>query len=493
MKTLKNKYLIAFIGVMIALVSCESLDIENLNDPDFDTAFSNPSDIKAVAGGLIRRSFRALHSTDGPAFALWTASDAGTCSWGNFAMRDFGNEPRLEFNNKPSYGNAAISETFYNTLYSILSQSNDVLIQTINNGVEMENPAETPLVNAVAYFAQGITLGYVGLLYDKGFIVTHETDLSGDLEPSSYKEVINAAVASLDKCIALCNSNSFQIPSDWLPGDSYTSAEFGALANTFAARFLSYSARNKAENDATDWNKVYNYAKNGVQKDFAPLADDINWYSLYQTYTVYSGWGQVDMYLINLMDPNMPNQFPSDGDFSKLPNNGQATSDDARLLSDFQYLSSTSFAPERGYYHYSSYRYKRHDTYLTTWTEPMPEIRKAENDYLLAEAAAHNGNLAEAVSVLNASPRVTRGNLPPVGNSATEVFDAIHYERFVELTTSGPGIEYFQMRKSDLLQKGTILHFPIPGAQLEVMQMDYYTFGASTGVAGVDYSNGGWK
>jgi hypothetical protein len=76
---------------------------------------------------------------------------------------------------------------------------------------------------------------------------------------------------------------------------------------------------------------------------------------------------------------------------------------------------------------------------------------------------------------------------------AGQITAAIHYERMVELMVSGMGIPYFQMRKENKLQAGAILHFPIPGSQLDVMQMEYYTFGGSTGVAGQDYSNGGWN
>jgi len=339
----------------------------------------------------------------------------------------------------------------------------------------------------------GLSLGYIGLLYDKAFIVTHETDLTFAVEPSPYKDVIAAAVKSLDEAIAISKASTFTIPTEWLPGESWSNIEFAQLASSFAARLLVFSSRNKTEDNATDWNKVYTYAKNGIQKDFAPLADDITWYSLYQTYSVYAGWGFIDMYVINLMDPNMPANFPLSGSFDDLPNKGKATSVDARLESDYQYMSSCPFKPERGYYHFSSYRYKRLDQYLKTWTEPMPEFRKAENDYLLAEAAARTNKVAEAASVMNASARVTRGKLSPLAADQATILKAIHYERIVELMLSGMGIQYFQMRKENLLQKGTILHFPIPGAQLEVMQMDYYTFGATKGVAGVDYSNGGWK
>ena len=193
------------------------------------------------------------------------------------------------------------------------------------------------------------------------------------------------------------------------------------------------------------------------------------------------------------MDPNMPAKFPASGLFEDLPNNGLATSADARLESDFEYLSSCPFRAERGYYHFSSYRYSRLDQYLTTWTEPMPVFYKAENDYLLAEAALRTNKVQEAADVMNGSARVTRGNLPPLPADAAQIASAIHYERMVELMLSGMGVQFFQMRKENLLQSGTILHFPIPGSQLDVMQMEYYTFGPGLGTAGVDYSNGGWN
>jgi starch-binding outer membrane protein, SusD/RagB family len=490
MKALKYIFIVLFIT--FTFISCEDLVVENLNDPDFKTAFSNPADIEGVAGGLFNRWFLCTHSVDGPSMALWVSADAGTCSWGNFGMRVFGNEPRQEFNNKPSYADVLITENYYNTLYSILSQANDVLAQTETNGVEMED-GNTDMVRAMAFFIQGISLGYIGMLYDKAFVVTHETDISGDLTPSPYKDLITAALKSLDQSIAASKASTFTIPSEWIPGDSWSNIEFSQLVSSYAVRLLVYSSRNKTEDNAVDWSKVYTYAKNGIQKDFAPLADDVSWYSSYQTYANYSGWGFIDLNVIHLMDNNMPATFPASGLFTDLPNSGQATSVDARLLSDYQYMSSCPFRAERGYYHFSSYRYKRLDTYLTTWTEPMPEFRKAENDYFLAEAAARTNKLAEAASVMNNSARSLRGKLPDLAAEQPKILTAIHYERMVELMCSGMGIQYFEMRKENLLQKGTILHFPIPGSQLEVMQMDYYTFGGTTGTAGVDYSNGGWK
>jgi hypothetical protein len=129
----------------------------------------------------------------------------------------------------------------------------------------------------------------------------------------------------------------------------------------------------------------------------------------------------------------------------------------------------------------------------------MPEFRKAENDYLIAEAALHTGKIGEAADIINASPRVTRGGLPPVPADPESIGEAIHHERMVELMSSGVGIQFFQMRKEDLLQPGTPLHYPVPGSQLQIMGMEYYTLGGTegteegaAGIPGIDYSTGGW-
>ncbi len=129
---------------------------------------------------------------------------------------------------------------------------------------------------------------------------------------------------------------------------------------------------------------------------------------------------------------------------------------------------------------------------MATDLGPTPYFRKAENDLLKAEALMHQPDLTGAAAIINAGTRVTRGGLAPIGATETEVKNAIFHERNVELFATGCGLQYFIMRKANKLQSGTPLHFPIPGQQLEVNQMENYTFGPGKGVAGEDYSNGGW-
>ena len=498
MKTFKYFLLLSGFFVIL-LTGCEKLDVKNLNDPDFKTAFSNPSDVKGVAGSLINTWFNATQKYDGPGLALWVTADAGTCSWGNRGMRDFGTEPRKVFDNTPAYGDAVLSEGYYKNMYSMLSSSNEVLGKVEREGMVIladDGSNETPMVKAMAYLSQGIALGYIGLVYDKAFVVTHKTNLANKILTSPYKDVIDSALVSLDKCIALCAANNFTFPSTWVPGITMSQKQVSEFANSMAARFLSYSPRNKTEDNAVDWAKVLAYANKGLTYDFAPQMDAAGiWYDELKDVANSSTWGQTDMRVVHMMDPAMPARWTGDAlGFTLLPPHitAHTAGKDDRIFTDFEYLSSCPFNPERGYYFFSCYRHKRFDDYLATYTTTVSVFWKAENDLIKAEALFHQSSLAAAAAIINSGTRVTRGALAPIGATAAEVENAIFYERNVELYGSAMGLEFFVMRKANKLQPGTVLHLPMPGQQLAVNIMDYYTFGATEGVAGQDVSNGGW-
>jgi hypothetical protein len=209
-------------------------------------------------------------------------------------------------------------------------------------------------------------------------------------------------------------------------------------------------------------------------------------------YLTYPGWGRTDMRVVHMMEPSLPDHWD---DVSSFPHPAEpATSLDARLKTDFQYLGSNDFLAARGYYHFSCYRNKRYDDVYTNGIGPKATIMKVENDMLRAEARAYTGDLSGAATIINASTRVTRGNMPPVAADLTAIVNAIHHERQVEMYTTGCGIQFFEMRKLDLLQKGTPLHFPIPGATLQLFgETTFYTFGTTAKADGIGTSNKGWR
>ncbi|MBN1143601.1 MAG: hypothetical protein JXA72_04235 [Bacteroidales bacterium] len=492
---MKRKLSILLTGLLLvfAFNACEDLEVENLNRPDFDET-NAPAQVFAKVGGILNGLQISSHTFDEPLLAVFGVADAGTCSWGNFGMRDIASEPRVAFNNTPNYSNRLAFENYYLRLYQYLSISNDAL-QAITQDVDGE-VQEPQMCKAVAYYGQAYTLGHVGMFYDKGFVVTHVTDLTAEVPMVSYSVLIDSAIAQCDKAIAICNNATFTIPQSWLPtNETYTNVEFGRLVNTLAARLLTYKSRNKAQNDANDWNRILSYASKGIQMDYSPIMDDVTWYDYHKWYNIRDGWGRIDMRVINLMDPAMYPWFPASGNHTDLPNNGKAVSDDARLESDFQYMASQAFYANRGIYHYSTYRLKRYDEYRDTYIGPLAMVMWWENAMIEAEALVRTGDVPGAAAILNDpdGPRKVRGGLDDVPAVEADVLAAIFYEKTIECILTTENTEFYDMRRRDMLQKGTMTHFPIPAQQLEILEIPFYTFGGTTGEAGLDYSTGGWE
>ena len=496
-----KKYNIIFLLMLtLTMFNCvDKLEIENTNDPDKTRLLSDPSAIEASAAGLLQGWFVAEHAYESPNAAMSTMADNITCSWGNMAMRDVSSEPRVSFNNTPSYGNLFILTDYFNRLYSVVGSANDVTTAVELNGVNIGENQEAAV--AVAYLAQGLTFGSIALVFDKGYAVTELTPNEEVANPIqyNYNEMAAFAMERLDIAISLLTASNFDIPDGWVNCVSYTSTEMAEFASTYAARLLSNLPRNKADNAAVDWNRVAAYAANGVQKDFAPIGNGApwnggSWYDEQKIYQIYGGWARVDMRVVNMLDAAQPDYWP-EGGYDAMPDAGVMSSSDARAVSDFEYLSSQAFRVERGAYHFSTYRSQRYDQYITTYDIAMPDVTVAENELYKAEAMLNMGDVAGAAAILNSASnaRKSRGGLSDVSANADAVKAAIHYERNVEIILTGNGLQFFEMRKNDLLQKGTPLHFPVPAKILEVIAESFYTYGGTTGVAGEDYSSGGWR
>jgi hypothetical protein len=491
---MKRFFKITFIFslALVLIGSCsKDLEVENLNDPDKERALKDPEDVKNIALSGFYNWFMSNTSSISPRMAMWVMSDQGTCSWANSGMYHLSSEPRQPFNNSVSYTYANIFETYWEDMYGNLVMMNSVL-EKIYDGMEIniEGDDETEMVKASAYFIQALSLGYLGLVYDKAYIMKEYSD--PDLTPTSpYMEVIEAAIASMDSVIQLTDSTivKFTLPDNYINGTAYNSIDLYNLANSFAARFLINAPRNKTENDQINWSRVLSYAEEGIERDLAPYMDGTTWVSWFRHYTVRPGWARIDCRIINLIDPNYPWRFPEDGQ-----NPDAAFHHDQRLDIDFKFSALNNMKPERGYYHYSNYEYVRYPLSITTSTGESPDFLVTENDLIKAEAYANLGNIVAAVQILNEGPRHTRGELSLLNENITkeEVLKAIFYERDIELIQTGFGTDYFDMRRRDMLQYGTMLHFPIPDKELMLLGMTSYTFGGEANADGINTSNGGW-
>lgn len=481
------------------MFSCADLDVEYKNKPDTEKALSDPFTVYNISKSTFFNWYMANTSSLSPRMGMWVAADNGTCSWANSAMYDMSLEPREAFNNYSSYTYSGTLERYWKDTYSNLSQANDVLVVT-GNGMEIGElkkvngkmvGADTKMVRAMSYFIQGLSLGYLGLTYDKAYIMLEDTDPE-TVMPSPYKDVVQAAIVSLKNAIDICEANEFTIPSDWINGSEYNQDEFAQLAHSFIARFMVQAARNITENSQTNWNDVLLHAEKGIQRNLEVYMDGTTWKNWFMHYTIRPGWAKIDLRVINLMDNTYPSHYPEDG----IAPDPKAVSVDARLESDFNYNESINMKPERGYYHYSNYEYSRYDyEYVSgVTTGDLVDFYVTENELMKAEALMHLGRKSEAVTIINAGTRATRGGLPDLSSMMPDdmIYDAIFYERDIELIMTGFGIAFFDMRRRDMLQKGTPLHLPIPGTQLMIMSQDIYTFGGVDAADGINTSNGGW-
>lgn len=484
----------SIVSVLLFVVSCQDfntdLEVENLENPNDFILTSDPVALEATAGTLLQNWFMSVHNTDAPGAAFATMADVSTCSWGNFGMRDTSSEPRVAFNNSSSYSYAYITNTYFNALYAVLSDSN-----TLALAIQNETPfADANQIEAIAKFGQALSTGYLALVFDKVWLSDENGSIEGTAGDgaSTYAEAMTFALAKLDEAIAIAQANGVSVPEAWLPNNGGNSAKLVAFMNSMGARMLVNNVRNTTQKGALDWNKVLTYANNGLTSDLEIFMDDVTWYDLIpKTYLIYPGWARVDMRVINMMDSSMPDYWTDN--LIVVNESSYGAGVDARLETDYGYLSSQDFSPSRGIYHYSNYRYSRYDSYITNWVENVVEYSAAENDMYKAEALALTGDISGAAAIINAGTRTTRGELADVAADLTAVKAAIFHERMVEFSFTGMGLGFFEMRKENLLQAGTLLHFPVPGQALESIPADGYTFGGSAGIAGEDYSNGGWR
>ncbi|MBS0010602.1 MAG: hypothetical protein KFF49_04290 [Bacteroidales bacterium] len=485
---------------VLAVHGCSDLQVINENDPDGSRVFSDENAIMDVAGTAFRTYHNCIQDYFSLAGPMAVMADHHTCAWGKWY--GYSIEPReliKEFNN-------SLNDPYYYQIrgqwqgsYSAITNANIIFRELNDEESELSFTAEQrSLLESFSWFVSGVSHGYLGLVFDKALVVRYD-DSPEEFQLEQWDRLIDESLTMLDRAIEIAGQNSFEVPPEWVGGQLMTNIELSQLANAYAARILAYSSRTSSHNSGLDWHRVLDYARNGLDWDFAPqLGKTYDFYDNYWLYGVYPGWGRVDMRVINLMDHDYPSHWPADNVSWNTPDGmdpGPADPDDARLLTDFYYLQNNDFPPSRGYYHFSHYRFKRYDYVREeVWhgNKPRPTFLEWEVKLLEAEALYRTGNISGAVAILNdpSGPRKIRGQLPDVDPATDDVLRLILDEKEIECYTTGAGVPYFDMRRTDRLQPGTWLHFPVPAGELEMLNLPHYTI--HTIADGVEGSAGGW-
>ena len=474
-------YFINFLLIVFIIFSCADLNVNNENQPDKEIALSNSEDVESLVGGTFLNIWQAKQTMDmGLAFS--TLADELTSQWGNWGIGEWSKEPREEYDNSTTSNYYLMTADPWFFLYEVISTAKDGL-DALNAGMQFgENGENNIRLEAYCRFLQGIAHGEIALIFDKAFIVDETSDLTATPQFSSYTEVMNAAITYLNECIAICQTNSFELPAEWIPGNVVDNSVLEQYAHSFIARYLAGVARNPQERELVDWNSVIENADAGISQDWIVEMDGNYWYDGIKYFGSREDWLKADYFVIGPADTS----GAFDAWAASSPDDRQPfviETADRRIAgpdstkapgTDFQFFDTFPFEGYRGSY-YGSIRYYEHfasgATSSVSWFNAS-ELRllKAEGLYRL------NADAGQVADIINET-RVTRGQLPPATGTDPDLFEKLKYEKRIEIFLSAGGLMYLERRGWGELGTGSPLQFPVPAGELQVLLEDVYTFG----------------
>ncbi len=500
---------------------CQSLDVVNQNAPAISGVFSDAVNIEAALIGGWRDYYGttrgARANSTSPVVQLSMLGNELTATANLFLQ--LGQEPRIAIDNTNAgaWGNR---KPWYD-MYQVIATGRDVIQSLDRNNLKIGNVStqfpngqDTPRARIFSKFLIGIGNIYVGLLFDQAFASDEKTNLETydyqTLQP--YTELLAAGRNTLRTAIADAKAApNFSLPDTWINGNPLTRDEFVRVMYTYLLQSYVYEARDPAGRAATNWQQVLTLLDSSINtSQFVQAAADIgDTHSAYQEWAyfqssartsnrligpadtsgVYQTWlstplDQRDAIIINTPDKRFSNvvasatqpqnTLPAGTRFRRLPRQTMSLANGTYLRSNYQ-----------------SFRYQTPPTNLFHQTGAIPLLLTDELKYIRAEALFRLNRRAEVLPLLNAT-RVAAGLAPvtvdgPPNNascvprkddgSCGDLFDALMYEKRIDLFPYDPAVTFFDQRGWGKLLSGTPLHFPVHGRELDALGLPIYTIG----------------
>lgn len=508
-----SRYRMFPVGLALAAAGCQDLTVVNPNLPDAARATTQPLTTESFAASSFRSWWPVAGHGGYPGIAFAVMSRDVTSGFADFGQLELSTEPRTSWNNSEVNARRQVNQDPWYGYYRTISAANDV-VAGVNGGLVIVNPVRTARAKAMGKFMQGLSYGYLGLMYDKAVVTDERTKLDTIVTPtfSSYPAVITAAIAQLDSAAAVAGSQpTMTFPVENFLFQALTRDQFVRLTNSYAARLLAYSPRTRAERAAVNWAEVLRRIDAGVQVDFAPVA---------QLDILVDDWKRL---LARLRTAGRPSDYarPSywligPADSTNGWQNWLATANDNRLPFQLRtrdrriqgaagptapgtymgYNLNNLFAVSRGSWRFSHYYFLRYGTGISWQTGPQAELTVTEMDLLKAEAFIRLNRAAEAVPLINKT-RVANGQLPPVtldgppiapgcvprklNGSCGSLWDALRHEKGIELLGMNGMVSFFDGRGWQTIPANTPAQFPIPGRELSTLRQPFYSFGGIGG------------
>jgi len=524
--------LVAVSLVAFAAWGCsDSLTAENFNNPDVERVFAQPASIEQALGTGYQQC-RNTDKTSDMTAQMATMSFESYSQLGNFNMGLRGAIPRSPILNNKS-ATQSLNGNFGGWSRQGRLQANamkqlDALRE--EKGIALTSAGADLRARAMGFLNMGCNLGWLSLAFDSAGIIDHFMESDFVPELSGYMEVNAAAIAYLDSAIAMASTagsdgaGGFPTVAAWFAGTSLSKDRFIQLTRSLRARIRAAVARTPAERQAVNWAAVAADADAGLTADLvANLSPTAGWNLGVQASTFYqdAGWSQITPMIFGFADVSggydtwlgTPlNQ--RNGDFLiitpdlRFPQGAtraaqQAASADIAVYTAFPYLKNRTGSGSPGdpwgtsFYEHHRLKYIRNNSNVG----PYPEFLKAEVDLTGAEAYLRLGDIPKALAKINISrikaglPALTGTALtdivpggancvprvpsPPnyTSTSCGTIFEAMKWEKRMELAYNRTGAWFFDSRGWGDLTKDTPLMYPVPVQELDARLKGYYNLG----------------
>jgi hypothetical protein len=528
-----------------SLSACLDLDVQNENLPDRYKALGNAAEVETILGpSAFRAWYNPLHSLANTAITfphlagevVNTATVMGTF-WAQEPPQPYVNDELATQVWLPRHG--------YDSWSRCVSFANDGLEQ-IKNGMKIITGPEggpgtddnTDRAYSFGKLMQGVCIGYLSLMLDRYPIATEDSILpvrweelaeweKAALSAPNATRNVQLGIDAIETAIRRMETGAqWTLPAFWINNQRYNNQQMIQFAHTMIARILVYMARNPAQREAVDWDKVLYHTERGLTYDWGPELQD--------------GVITDPSYLRRLTpEPTSANntiQFrasyeligPADQSgawqtwMQTQPRDDAArfviVTPDRRITgatpttngSYFQYTTNTSgYTSSRGAKFWSFYRWHRRQNLhgATHLTGQFVLASADENRLYRAEAMLRKGRIAEAAQLINVTrTRAQRvgtttfpTNLPPItaagvvpevngqcvprraSGECGNIWDALQYERDIELVGIEPTRIWMDRRGFGALRDGVWTELPIPARYLTSLGVPTYSFGGVGG------------
>ena len=509
-------------AVLLAGSACLDLEVQNLNAPDRERAIQTPGDVEAlVSGGF--QTWEGVAQGIYPGVTMSCVADNHSSSWGNFGMRDNCSEPRIAWNNDPSYGSNALARVPWQQSYGSLAAVRDGLL-AIEGGLRIQEgpdePDNTERLQLFGKLIQALNFSNLAVIYDQAFLVDDRVsaDELGMLETVPSDQVWARAEELYAEVIQGAERGGFTIPSSWVGFQhDWDGDRMAEVTRALRTRYRTQMPRTPAERQALNWSAILADAQMGISEAYGGVREAGGNWIIHQNkrYAAWiTGWVRADNRRIGPADASGAYQkwisapldqrtpFDLDTDDARINPSGPcpAPNADAMCGKYIRYMGNSPFPADRGIYHYSNYidwrwAYTWYDfRYETFW----PDLPPLELELIAAEANYHLGNHAATMETVN-KYRTTSGELPPFTDpngvapggdrcvpkmddgSCGNLWEAYKWEKRMELYNYGMATEYMDDRGWGDLVQHSWTQLPIPGIELDLLLLEIYTFGGPGG------------